>query len=96
MFAIVKVFRLEPKVRGLEAADKKTESPVKEELSAVKKADRFRELTNLYGTKKARNEVRPPPLLPLGFIIQLRVIFYFLFLNSIDRCIWDFNWHLMI
>ncbi|KAK7813546.1 hypothetical protein CFP56_004945, partial [Quercus suber] len=56
MFAIVKVFRLEPKVRGLEAADKKTESPVKEELSAVKKADRFRELTNLYGTKKARNE----------------------------------------
>lgn len=59
---IVKVFRLEPKVRGLEAADKKTESPVKEELSAVKKADRFRELTNLYGTKKARNEVSPLPL----------------------------------
>lgn len=97
MFTIVKVFRLEPKVRGLEAADKKTESPVKEELSAVKKADRFRELTNLYGTKKARNEVIPPPLLPLAsFIIQLRVFFYFLFLNSLDRCIWDFNWHLMI
>ena len=29
----MKVFRLEPKVRGLEAADKKTESPVKEELT---------------------------------------------------------------
>uniref|UniRef100_A0A7N2LDQ1 Uncharacterized protein n=1 Tax=Quercus lobata TaxID=97700 RepID=A0A7N2LDQ1_QUELO len=57
MFAFVKVFRLEPKVRGLEAADKKTESPVKEELSAVKKADRLRELTNLYGKRKARNEL---------------------------------------
>ncbi|KAL4625594.1 hypothetical protein ACB092_05G037600 [Castanea dentata] len=56
--AFDKVFRLEPKVRGLEATDKKTESPVKEELSAVKKADRFRELTNLYGTKKARNEAK--------------------------------------
>ena len=84
MFAFVKEFKLEPKVRGLEVAERKIESLVKEELSAVKKADRFRELTNLYGKKKARNEVSPPPLLPLGFIMQLIV-----------RCIWDFNWHLM-
>ena len=49
MFAFDEVFRLEPKVRVLEAADKETERPVKEELFAVKKADRFRELTNVYG-----------------------------------------------
>ena len=94
---IVKVFRLEPKVRGLEAADKKTESPVKEELSAVKKADRFRELTNLYGTKKARNEVSPLPL-PLRLYNTIKSILKKKKINkkSIDRCIWDFNWHLMI
>lgn len=53
-----KIFRLEPKVRGLESADKEPESSVKEEVSARQKADRMNELTSLYGTKKSIKEAK--------------------------------------
>ncbi|KAK9999285.1 hypothetical protein SO802_018888 [Lithocarpus litseifolius] len=56
------VFSLEPNVRGLEAAEKKTESPVKEELSAVKRADRFRELKDLVQETPASDNGRAEEL----------------------------------
>ena len=60
---IAQIFRLEPKVQGLEdAADKEPESLAKGELSAQRKAERMRELTNLYGTKRSINDVSSLPL----------------------------------
>lgn len=63
----VQIFRLEPKVRGLESADKEPESSVKEEVSARQKADRMNELTSLYGTKKSIKEVSEALTIPLAF-----------------------------
>ncbi|KAG2708147.1 hypothetical protein I3760_05G178200 [Carya illinoinensis] len=53
-----KIFRLEPKVRGLDVADEEPESRVKEELSAQQRVYKMRELTNLYGTKKSIKEAK--------------------------------------
>lgn len=50
---IVQIFRLEPKV----GSDKEPESMEVEEFNSEQKADRVRELTNLYGTKKSINQV---------------------------------------
>jgi DNA-directed RNA polymerase I subunit RPA49 len=58
---IVQVFRLEPKVRGLDVADEVPESSVKEETSAQEKADKMKELTILFGTKKSIKEVSQAP-----------------------------------
>jgi DNA-directed RNA polymerase I subunit RPA49 len=58
---IVQVFRLEPKVRGLDVADEEPESSVKEEISAQQKADKMKELTILFGTKKSIKEVSQSP-----------------------------------
>lgn len=60
---IVQVFRLEPKVRGLDVADEEPESSVKEEISAQQKADKMKELTILFGTKKSIKEVSQAPRL---------------------------------
>ncbi|KAK9981937.1 hypothetical protein SO802_035199 [Lithocarpus litseifolius] len=62
MFAFDDVFSLEPNVRGLEAAEKKTESPVKDELSAVKRADRFIELKDLVQETPASDNGRAEEL----------------------------------
>jgi DNA-directed RNA polymerase I subunit RPA49 len=53
---IVQVFRLEPKVRGLDVADEEPESSVKEK-TAQQKADKMKDLTVLFGTKKSIKEV---------------------------------------
>ncbi|GLT60803.1 hypothetical protein SLA2020_335520 [Shorea laevis] len=53
-----RVFRLEPKVRGLDVADEEPESSVKEEISAQQKADKMKELTILFGTKKSIKEAK--------------------------------------
>ena len=58
---IIQVFGLEPKVRGLDVADEELESSVKEELSAQQKANKMKELTSLYGTKKSIKEVSLAP-----------------------------------
>ena len=57
---IVQVFRLEPKVRGLNVADEEPGSSVKEEI-AQQKADKRKELTILFGTKKSIKEVSQAP-----------------------------------
>nr|DAD49211.1 TPA_asm: hypothetical protein HUJ06_019148 [Nelumbo nucifera] len=49
-----KIFRLEPRVRGSEVSDKEPRGELQEEdLTAEQKADKIRDLTNLYGTKKS-------------------------------------------
>jgi hypothetical protein len=66
---IVQVFGLEPKVRGLDVTDEELEISVKEELSAQQKANKMKELTSLYGTKKLIKEVSLAPGPPYLSII---------------------------
>ncbi|KAF8379204.1 hypothetical protein HHK36_028633 [Tetracentron sinense] len=48
------IFRLEPRVRGSDLGEKEPSNELKEEhLAQENRADRIRDLTNLYGTKKS-------------------------------------------
>ncbi|KAJ4981870.1 hypothetical protein NE237_032707 [Protea cynaroides] len=50
-----KIFRLEPRIVGLEMCDEEPLEGLKEEtVTSEKKADKIRDLTNLYGSKKAK------------------------------------------
>ncbi|OMO66591.1 RNA polymerase I associated factor, A49-like protein [Corchorus olitorius] len=51
-----KIFRLEPRVRGLETAKKDDLDSARTELTAETKEDKMGELTALYGTKKDRKK----------------------------------------
>ncbi|XP_007039490.2 PREDICTED: DNA-directed RNA polymerase I subunit rpa49 [Theobroma cacao] len=51
-----KIFRLEPRVRSSETANKDVSSSVKSELTTEDKEDKMGELTALYGTKKDRKK----------------------------------------
>ncbi|KAF7838000.1 DNA-directed RNA polymerase I subunit rpa49 [Senna tora] len=54
-----KIFRLDPKVRGLEYSDKEeTANSAVSELTSQQKADRAREATIMWGTKKAKREAK--------------------------------------
>ncbi|KAJ8770598.1 hypothetical protein K2173_018089 [Erythroxylum novogranatense] len=59
-----KIFRLEPKIRGLDNADK--EPSVNVELSQEQKALRQRELTIRYGSKKSVNQAKKMQALKQG------------------------------
>ncbi|KAK4267522.1 hypothetical protein QN277_024291 [Acacia crassicarpa] len=48
-----KIFRLDPKVRGLEYSDKEPENSTPAELTAKERADKAREATLLWGTKSS-------------------------------------------
>ncbi|KAJ4980652.1 hypothetical protein NE237_031489 [Protea cynaroides] len=49
------IFRLEPRIAGLEMCDEEPLEGLKEEtVTSEKKADKIRDLTNLYGSKKAK------------------------------------------
>ncbi|GAB4852850.1 hypothetical protein Ancab_017047 [Ancistrocladus abbreviatus] len=48
-----KIFRLEPRVSGSDTSNKDPLTPEKEELTSQKRADKIRDLTQLYGTKSA-------------------------------------------
>lgn len=72
MNAILQIFRLEPKVGGLDFSDKEPENSAMEELSAQQRTGKMRdELTNLYGTKRSINEVIPHCLLSRNLDIML-------------------------
>ncbi|XP_021276282.1 uncharacterized protein LOC110410735 isoform X2 [Herrania umbratica] len=51
-----KIFRLEPRVRSSETANKDVSNSVKSELTTEDKEDKMGELTALYGTKKDRKK----------------------------------------
>lgn len=53
-----KIIRLEPRVGGLDYDKEPSSVSVKTELSAEQRADRMRELTNLYGTKKSISQAK--------------------------------------
>ncbi|XP_022151610.1 DNA-directed RNA polymerase I subunit rpa49 [Momordica charantia] len=52
------IFRLDPKVRGSDVSEKESPTVVDDELSVQEKADRMRELTNLYGTKRSIKQAK--------------------------------------
>jgi len=48
---------LDPRIRGSDVSEMESPSVENEELSVQEKAEKMRELTNLYGTKKSINQV---------------------------------------
>ncbi|XP_022964095.1 DNA-directed RNA polymerase I subunit rpa49-like [Cucurbita moschata] len=52
------IFRLDPKVRGSDVPENESPSVANDELSVQEKADRMRELSNLYGTKKSIKQAK--------------------------------------
>ncbi|KAA0059416.1 DNA-directed RNA polymerase I subunit rpa49 [Cucumis melo var. makuwa] len=52
------ILRLDPKVRGSDVSENESPSVANEELSLQEKANRMRELTALYGTKKSKKQAQ--------------------------------------
>ncbi|XP_023547949.1 DNA-directed RNA polymerase I subunit rpa49-like [Cucurbita pepo subsp. pepo] len=52
------IFRLDPRIRGSDVSEMESPSVENEELSVQEKAEKMRELTNLYGTKKSINQAK--------------------------------------
>lgn len=61
-----KIFRLEPKVRGLDTADEEPSVLENEELSEGNKADKMNMLTATYGSKKSINQAKKLQVLMQG------------------------------
>ena len=53
------IFRLEPRVAGLDLPENETPETLKHELTAEEKADKMRELTLMYSSKKTIRQVYP-------------------------------------
>ncbi|XP_065867132.1 DNA-directed RNA polymerase I subunit rpa49 [Euphorbia lathyris] len=60
-----KIFRLEPKIRGLDTSDKEPAVVENEELSAQNKGNGMETLTVTYGTKKKQNQLKKQKLLQM-------------------------------